>query len=86
LPWRVSPSEQAYGVSPDPYRVWLSEGPAAADTVEAVKSYFTKFVERWPTVQAMAQASEDDILRAWAGLGYYSRARNLKKMRRRHSW
>jgi len=48
-------------------------------TVEAVKSYFSKFVERWPNVASMAEASEDDILRAWAGLGYYSRARNLKK-------
>ncbi|OYR10998.1 iron-sulfur binding domain of endonuclease III family protein [Brucella grignonensis] len=48
-------------------------------TVEAVKSYFSKFVERWPNVASMAAASEDDILRAWAGLGYYSRARNLKK-------
>ncbi len=79
LPWRVSPSEQASGIKPDPYRVWLSEIMLQQTTVEAVKSYFVKFVERWPTVQAMAKASEDDILRAWAGLGYYSRARNLKK-------
>jgi len=79
LPWRVSPAEQASGIKPDPYRIWLSEVMLQQTTVEAVKSYFTKFVERWPTVQAMAQASEDDILRAWAGLGYYSRARNLKK-------
>lgn len=79
LPWRVSPAEQASGVSPAPYRVWLSEIMLQQTTVEAVKSYFTKFVERWPAVQDMARASEDDILRAWAGLGYYSRARNLKK-------
>lgn len=79
LPWRVTPSEQARGVRPDPYRVWLSEIMLQQTTVEAVKSYFTAFVSRWPNVAAMAAASEDDILRAWAGLGYYSRARNLKK-------
>jgi len=79
LPWRVTPAEHVRGVTSDPYRVWLSEIMLQQTTVEAVKSYFTKFVERWPDVMAMANASEDDILRAWAGLGYYSRARNLKK-------
>ncbi|PWL19715.1 A/G-specific adenine glycosylase [Falsochrobactrum shanghaiense] len=79
LPWRVTPTEQRRGIKPDPYRVWLSEIMLQQTTVEAVKSYFTAFVERWPDIEAMAQASEDDILRAWAGLGYYSRARNLKK-------
>lgn len=79
LPWRVTPSEQTRGIRPDPYRVWLSEIMLQQTTVEAVKSYFTAFVARWPNVRAMANASEDDILRAWAGLGYYSRARNLKK-------
>ncbi|PQA74555.1 A/G-specific adenine glycosylase [Brucella oryzae] len=79
LPWRVGPVEQASGIKPDPYRVWLSEIMLQQTTVEAVKSYFNVFVARWPTVQDMAKASEDDILRAWAGLGYYSRARNLKK-------
>ncbi len=79
LPWRISPSEQSRGVKADPYRVWLSEIMLQQTTVEAVKAYFLRFVERWPTVDAMAKASEDDILRAWAGLGYYSRARNLKK-------
>ncbi|MCD4511036.1 A/G-specific adenine glycosylase [Brucella pseudogrignonensis] len=79
LPWRVSPSGQSRGIKADPYRIWLSEIMLQQTTVEAVKSYFTKFVERWPDVMAMAAASEDDILRAWAGLGYYSRARNLKK-------
>ncbi|MCV9908867.1 A/G-specific adenine glycosylase [Brucella sp. HL-2] len=79
LPWRVTPVEQSRGIKSDPYRVWLSEIMLQQTTVEAVKSYFTKFVERWPNVAAMSAASEDDILRAWAGLGYYSRARNLKK-------
>lgn len=79
LPWRVTPVDAAKGDVADPYRVWLSEIMLQQTTVEAVKSYFLRFVERWPTVRAMAKASEDDILRAWAGLGYYSRARNLKK-------
>ncbi|ENR93119.1 A/G-specific adenine glycosylase [Brucella abortus] len=79
LPWRVTPVDAAKGDVADPYRVWLSEIMLQQTTVEAVKSYFLRFIERWPTVRAMAKASEDDILRAWAGLGYYSRARNLKK-------
>lgn len=79
LPWRISPSERQRGVKADPYRIWLSEIMLQQTTVEAVKSYFMAFVQRWPTIEALAAASEDDILRAWAGLGYYSRARNLKK-------
>ncbi len=79
LPWRVTPAEQARGVRPDPYHIWLSEIMLQQTTVEAVKNYFNAFVARWPSVHLMAEASEDDILRAWAGLGYYSRARNLKK-------
>lgn len=79
LPWRVTPIEHTQGIRSDPYRVWLSEIMLQQTTVEAVKAYFNKFVALWPTVKSMAEASEDDILRAWAGLGYYSRARNLKK-------
>lgn len=79
LPWRVTPPEHARGVRPDPYRIWLSEIMLQQTTVEAVKSYFTAFVTKWPNVQALAEADDDDIMRAWAGLGYYSRARNLKK-------
>lgn len=79
LPWRVSPVDAAKGVRADPYRIWLSEVMLQQTTVEAVKKYFLAFTKRWPDVLAMAAASEDDILRAWAGLGYYSRARNLKK-------
>ena len=79
LPWRISPSDAARGVRADPYRIWLSEVMLQQTTVEAVKKYFLTFTERWADVLAMASASEDDILRAWAGLGYYSRARNLKK-------
>lgn len=79
LPWRVTPTEYEQGVRPDPYRIWLSEVMLQQTTVEAVKAYFLKFTKLWPTIQALADATEDDVLRGWAGLGYYSRARNLKK-------
>lgn len=72
LPWRALPGEAA-----DPYRVWLSEVMLQQTTVKAVGPYFEKFIARWPDVTAMARASLDDVLRMWAGLGYYSRARNL---------
>jgi A/G-specific adenine glycosylase len=72
LPWRPPA-----GVRADPYRVWLSEIMLQQTTVKAVGPYFEKFVARWPDVTALAQASLDDVLRMWAGLGYYSRARNL---------
>ncbi len=79
LPWRVAPSDIANGVIPDPYRVWLSEIMLQQTTVEAVKKYFIAFTKRWPTVADLAAADEEEVLKAWAGLGYYSRARNLKK-------
>jgi A/G-specific adenine glycosylase len=72
LPWRA-----AKGAPSDPYRVWLSEIMLQQTTVKAVGPYFEKFVARWPTVAALGAASLDDVLRMWAGLGYYSRARNL---------
>jgi A/G-specific adenine glycosylase len=78
LPWRVPPRELARGTRPDPYRVWLSEVMLQQTTVEAVKSYFRAFLEKWPTVGALAEAQADDVMKGWAGLGYYSRARNLK--------
>ncbi len=79
LPWRVPPSDLAAGLTPDPYHVWLSEIMLQQTTVEAVKPYFRKFLEKWPTVTDLAHAEADDVMKAWAGLGYYSRARNLKK-------
>jgi len=79
LPWRMKPAELAAGRRPDPYRVWLSEIMLQQTTVEAVKPYFRAFTERWPDVKALAAADPDDIMKAWAGLGYYSRARNLRK-------
>jgi A/G-specific adenine glycosylase len=78
LPWRVPPAALAAGVQPDPYHVWLSEVMLQQTTVEAVKPYFRTFLATWPTVDALAAAPVEDVMRAWAGLGYYSRARNLK--------
>ena len=78
LPWRVAPSDLTRGIRPDPYHVWLSEVMLQQTTVEAVKPYFRAFLDKWPDVRALAAASNDDVMRAWAGLGYYSRARNLK--------
>ncbi|SMF68775.1 A/G-specific adenine glycosylase [Allosphingosinicella indica] len=72
LPWRAKPGE-----TPDPYRVWLSEVMLQQTTVAAVRSYFARFTERWPTVDALAEADEGEVMAAWAGLGYYARARNL---------
>lgn len=79
LPWRVPPHRIAQGDRPDPYRVWLSEVMLQQTTVEAVKPYFSRFTARWPTVADLSAADPDDVMREWAGLGYYSRARNLKK-------
>ena len=79
LPWRVTPKDRAVGVVNDPYHVWMSEIMLQQTTVGAVKSYFEKFLTLWPTLPDLAAAQEEDVLKAWAGLGYYSRARNLKK-------
>ncbi len=78
LPWRVGPAERARGIVPDPYRVWLSEIMLQQTTVAAVKAYFEAFTARWPTLDDLAAAEADEVMRLWAGLGYYSRARNLK--------
>src|SRR4051794_13723142 len=72
LPWRPLP-----GVAADPYRVWLSEIMLQQTGVKFVAAYFEKFVARWPSVDDLGRATLDDVLRMWAGLGYYSRARNL---------
>jgi A/G-specific adenine glycosylase len=72
LPWRPLPGQRA-----DPYRVWLSEIMLQQTGVKTVGPYFEKFLARWPDVDALGRASLDDVLRMWAGLGYYSRARNL---------
>ena len=72
LPWRPVAGERA-----DPYSVWLSEIMLQQTGVKTVGPYFLKFLARWPDVDALGRASLDDVLRMWAGLGYYSRARNL---------
>ena len=71
LPWRVADG------SADPYRVWLSEVMLQQTTTAAVVPYFARFTQRWPDVAALAAAPEEEVMAAWAGLGYYSRARNL---------
>lgn len=72
LPWRARPGERS-----DPYRVWLSEIMLQQTTVQAVKPYYEAFLARFPTVEALADAPSESVMQAWAGLGYYSRARNL---------
>lgn len=79
LPWRTPPEALARGERPDPYRVWLSEIMLQQTGVQTVIPYFHAFTRRWPDVAALAAAPVEDVLKAWAGLGYYSRARNLKK-------
>ena len=68
LPWRHNPS---------PYQVWLSEVILQQTRVSQGMDYYLRFIERWPSVEALAQATEEDVLKMWQGLGYYSRARNL---------
>jgi A/G-specific adenine glycosylase len=72
LPWRAAP-----GVQPDPYKVWLSEIMLQQTTVKAVTPRYADFLRRWPQVNALARAELGEVLAAWAGLGYYARARNL---------
>jgi len=70
LPWRESK---------DPYKVWISEIMLQQTTTAVVRSYFAKFTKKWPSVQSLAQASQEEVNEHWAGLGYYSRARNILK-------
>ncbi|MDJ0613700.1 MAG: A/G-specific adenine glycosylase [Rhizobiaceae bacterium] len=79
MPWRVPPLDYENGRRADPYRVWLSEIMLQQTQVVTVKAYFQKFTELWPNIHDLAAADLEDVLKAWAGLGYYSRARNLKK-------
>lgn len=79
LPWRAPPKAAQ---PTDPYRVWLSEIMLQQTTVAAVKAYFDKFTRLWPTVHDLAGAEDADVMAAWAGLGYYARARNLLKCAR----
>jgi A/G-specific adenine glycosylase len=77
LAWRIGPEARAAGKRPDPYRVWLSEVMLQQTTVPHAAGYFLDFTRRWPTVKDLAAAPEAEVMAAWAGLGYYARARNL---------
>ena len=79
MPWRMPPGSAQ---RPDPYRIWLSEVMLQQTTVAAVRSYFQRFTTRWPSVSALAQAQDSEVMAEWAGLGYYARARNLLKCAR----
>jgi A/G-specific adenine glycosylase len=89
LPWRVGPAEHAAGVRADPYRVWLSEVMLQQTTVPHATPYFLDFTRRWPTVADLAGEQDGEVMAAWAGLGYYARARNLlacaRAVAQRHS-
>ena len=74
LPWRLPPGSTAV---PDPYRIWLAEVMLQQTTVAAVAGYWQRFTDRWPTVADLAAADDAEVMAAWAGLGYYARARNL---------
>jgi A/G-specific adenine glycosylase len=77
LAWRVGPADRRAGVRGDPYRVWLSEVMLQQTTVPHATPYFLSFTQRWPTVIDLAAVEDGDLMAAWAGLGYYARARNL---------
>ena len=76
LPWRYK-KRDGRSTSPDPYRIWISEIMLQQTTVPVVGKYFDKFLDQWPTVEDLAEAEPDEVMASWAGLGYYSRARNL---------
>lgn len=82
LPWRIPPSQSKAGIQPNAYNVWLSEIMLQQTTVTAVKPYYDIFTIKWPDITKLALATDEDIMEAWAGLGYYSRARNLIKCAR----
>lgn len=77
LPWRIKG-----GKTQDPYKAWLAEIMLQQTGVKTVIPYYLKFLKKWPSVEKLAKAKEEDVLREWAGLGYYARARNLLKCAR----
>ncbi len=79
MPWRIGPAHTKAGHRPDPYHIWLCEVMAQQTQLGTVVDYFEKFTARWPDFNSLAAAGTDEVLAAWAGLGYYSRARNLKR-------
>ncbi len=82
LPWRTGPAARRAGERPNPYHVWLCEIMMQQTTIPHGTPYFLKFIGRWPTIEDLASAKDEDVMAAWAGLGYYARARNLLKCAR----
>ena len=82
LPWRLHPRSRPPGMRPDPYAVWLSEVMLQQTTVATISKRYHAFVARWPTIVDLAAADDSDVMAAWAGMGYYARARNLLKCAR----
>ena len=82
MPWRVSPQARKDGQQPNPYHIWLSEVMLQQTTVAAVRDYFVKFTTTWPHIHDLAASDDAEVMAAWAGLGYYARARNLLKCAR----
>lgn len=78
LPWRIPPHLSKSGLKQDPYLTWLSEVMLQQTQIATVKAYYHRFIKQWDTVDKLASADREHVLKAWAGLGYYSRARNLK--------
>ena len=76
LPWRTPASETH---RPDPYYVWVSEIMLQQTRVEAVKAYYARFLTAFPNIKSLANAPQDELMKLWQGLGYYSRANNLKR-------
>ncbi|MBL4871424.1 MAG: A/G-specific adenine glycosylase [Robiginitomaculum sp.] len=79
LPWRIRPKDREAGAIADPYKIWLSEIMCQQTSVTAAAPFWHKFLQKWPSVDDLANAPRDEVLTAWAGLGYYARARNLHK-------
>tara|TARA_A100001234_G_scaffold221159_1_gene236095 strand:- start:1183 stop:2268 length:1086 start_codon:yes stop_codon:yes gene_type:complete len=79
LPWRIPPELTKKGIKNDPYKIWISEIMLQQTGVKTVQTYYTNFVNKWPKIQNLNEAEENDVLREWSGLGYYRRALNLKK-------
>ena len=79
LPWRIEPEKSKKGILINPYYTLVSEFMLQQTNVKTVIPYFNKFIKKWPSIETLSNASEDEVLSEWAGLGYYSRARNLIK-------
>ena len=80
LPWRIAPLQSKTGTLPDPYHVWLSEVMLQQTQVATVRDYYLKFLSLWPTIEALAKAESDAVMKAWAGLGYYSQSAKSEKV------